>query len=231
MRSADSDRAEMVSQLLFGEPYDIIQQTEKWVYIVSLNDNYHGWIDLGQHLTSIKSEKLETNFTVLAPLKFNTEKGEVALSIGSAVNTKNEQTYAGIISGEPILDAQKLVAIANQFLNTPYLWGGKTIWGADCSGFVQSVFKCAKINLPRDAYQQANVGQTVNFVEEVKPLDLAFFDNAAGKITHVGILLDSQTIIHASSFVRIDAFDQNGIFNKNLGKYTHNLRIIKRVLG
>ena len=84
--------------------------------------------------------------------------------------------------------------------------------------------------MPRDASQQVEVGESLTFVEESRPGDLAFFENAEGKIVHVGIMLDNQRIIHASGKVRIDTLDSTGIFNKELNKHTHRLRVIKNIL-
>jgi len=120
--------------------------------------------------------------------------------------------------------------IASLYLNAPYLWGGRSPLGIDCSGFTQVVFKAAGVRLPRDAYQQAEVGQTLGFVEEASEGDLAFFDNAEGKIIHVGIVLKDRFIIHASGKVRIDKLDHQGIFNRETGKYSHTLRVIKRIV-
>jgi len=117
------------------------------------------------------------------------------------------------------------------FVNTPYLWGGRSVFGVDCSGFTQVVFKCMTVPLLRDAHQQATQGETVQELEEVRCGDLAFFDNEAGRITHVGILFDSNTIIHASGKVRIDTIDKSGILNSETGQRTHKLRIIKRVIN
>ena len=121
--------------------------------------------------------------------------------------------------------------LATKYLNAPYLWGGRSIWGIDCSGFTQLVFKMLGIKIRRDAYQQADQGITLGFIEEAEPGDLAFFDNEDGKIIHVGILLGQGKIIHASGKVRIDRIDHQGIFNEETGKYSHKLRIIKRILG
>jgi hypothetical protein len=114
------------------------------------------------------------------------------------------------------------------FMNAPYLWGGRSIFGIDCSGFTQMVFRQFGIRIKRDAWQQAEQGELVGFIQEARVGDLAFFDNEEGRITHVGIMLDNNRIIHASGKVRIDAIDPQGIFNKELNKYTHKLRIVKR---
>jgi gamma-D-glutamyl-L-lysine dipeptidyl-peptidase len=114
------------------------------------------------------------------------------------------------------------------FLDTPYLWGGKTACGIDCSGFSQQVFKQFGIKLPRDSYQQAEAGEVVGFLMEAQCGDLAFFDNEEGRITHVGIMLGNDEIIHSSGKVRIDKIDSQGIINSETGARTHKLRIIKR---
>jgi cell wall-associated NlpC family hydrolase len=122
-----------------------------------------------------------------------------------------------------------LEIVAKQFLGTAYLWGGRTVFGIDCSGFVQMVFKLFNYKLPRDAYQQAEMGEAIGFLAEAKPGDLAFFDNEQGKITHVGILLSPHQIIHASAVVRMDPIDQAGIVSSSTGLRTHQLRTIRRI--
>ena len=125
--------------------------------------------------------------------------------------------------------AQEILQVAKFYLNAPYLWGGRSVFGIDCSGFTQIVFKQFNLYLHRDAYQQAQQGELINFLEEAKTGDLAFFDNSDGHITHVGIIIDNNKIIHASGKVRIDFIDSQGIFNHELQRYTHTLRIIKRI--
>ena len=102
--------------------------------------------------------------------------------------------------------------------------------GLDCSGFTQAVFRLNGISLPRDASQQSGIGQVINLVTEALPGDLAFFDNDEGMITHVGLILDSTSIIHASGKVRIDALDHQGIYNVETNKYSHRLRLIRRIM-
>ena len=123
-----------------------------------------------------------------------------------------------------------ILGIASVFLNTAYLWGGKSVYGIDCSGFVQSVFKMINIGLPRDADMQSEKGEVVGFLQEARCGDLAFFDDENGKIIHVGILINDEQIIHSSGIVRIDAIDNEGIINGTTKKRTHRLRIIKRFI-
>ena len=117
------------------------------------------------------------------------------------------------------------------YLKAPYVWGGKSIFGLDCSGLVQQLYGLVGIQLPRDARQQVEHGQPVHFVVQARPGDLAFFDNAEGRIVHVGLVLEEGRILHAHGEVRIDPLDHNGIYNKDLGRYTHKLRIIRRLLA
>ncbi|MBK7268756.1 MAG: C40 family peptidase [Flavobacteriales bacterium] len=126
--------------------------------------------------------------------------------------------------------ADLIDAYMHPFLGAPYLWGGRTPTGVDCSGLTQMLFMLMGIYLPRDAYQQAEEGDPVELVDLAEPGDLAFFDNAEGRITHVGIVLPERRILHASGRVRIDALDQEGIFDAEQGKYSHKLRLVKRVL-
>ena len=124
---------------------------------------------------------------------------------------------------------EKITENALIYLNAPYLWGGRTPLGIDCSGLTQMIYRLQGIDLPRDAYQQAKVGTTLSFIEESEPGDLAFFDNEEGKVIHVGIILKDNHIIHASGKVRIDRIDQQGIFNSEIGNHTHKLRLIKSI--
>jgi cell wall-associated NlpC family hydrolase len=90
------------------------------------------------------------------------------------------------------------------------------------------VYKFLNIYLPRDSWQQAELGETIEFLTKANCGDLCFFDSEEGRITHVGILLDNNTIIHSSGKVRIDKIDSAGITNSDTGQQTHKLKLIKR---
>lgn len=238
----------MVTQLLFGEHFAILEtHTDGWSRIRNAADQYEGWVNNRQfRLISKKTfDMLGRNATVLAgdlqeALSIKKEKTTFPVLMGSVlpgcergkfIIEGTEYFYHGeTVKAGVKPDRKKIVHTAMLFLHAPYLWGGKSEFGIDCSGFTQVVFRVNGIRLPRDAYQQADMGETLNFVEEAQPGDLAFFDNAAGKITHVGILTDSRHIIHASGMVRLDPFDLHGIYNAEKKSYSHNLRLIKRVI-
>ncbi len=118
--------------------------------------------------------------------------------------------------------ALRIQETARMFINTPYLWGGRSLWGVDCSGLVQLVAAMVGIKMPRDAYQQAQVG-TKKMWDSAAPGDLAYFSNKEGKVTHVGILLENSYIIHAHGRVRIDQLTPAGIVSTDTGKQTHTL--------
>ena len=246
VRTEPSDRSEMSSQLLFGDHFTILETTDKWVRILTANDDYEGWVDHKQF-----EEIGQASFVALQDL--NSILG-LAISHEVTKTSSNEKLHLIAGSNIPItldnffylrdtkykLEGETIspekdhfrTGVANAamfYLNAPYLWGGKSIFGIDCSGLTQMVFRQFGIKLRRDAYQQAEQGELVAFLQEVKAGDLAFFDNEEGRIIHVGIMLDNERIIHASGRVRIDAIDNQGIYASEWNRYSHKLRIIKRI--
>ena len=247
-RKESSDKSEMVTQLLFGEHFQVLETQGAWCRIKIAYDNYECWIDKKQYLsigqptydileateTFISNELIQvitdSKTGILFPIVIacslpNFDNGECAVE---------NQTYlyeGAYINGHLPFTKIGILETAMMFLNTPYLWGGKSPFGIDCSGFTQMVYKLNGIKLLRDAYQQAEQGETLSFVEEAEPGDLAFFDNEEGRIVHVGIVMDDNKIIHASGKVRIDGFDHQGIFNNEKGNYSHRLRLLKRIVG
>lgn len=223
LRADSSDKSEIVSQLLYGESADIIEVKDNWTKIITHYDNYEAWMDTKQ-ISPVSDEFVTSRKRNLVKEPFQstmTESGKVLLSMGSEVNFETTAPTRGRDLSESIVNCAK------EFLNVPYLWGGKSFFGIDCSGFTQIIYKIHGIKIPRDAYQQAEIGDALTFIEEAKPGDLAFFENKEGRIHHVGIILADQKIIHAHGKVRIDSLDSSGIFNKDQNKHTHKLRFIR----
>jgi hypothetical protein len=237
VRERPSDSSEMVSQLLFGEPVQTISFEQNWCKIITILDQYEGWVDL-KHIESLTEEEKNNwlnncSFQLPKTLTIEGDFGNFISSRGAFIS-KNEQsfsigknTYECLsISDENI---PNLIDLAANYLNSPYLWGGKSIFGIDCSGFVQAVFRFFKILLPRDAKDQYLLGESIT-IQNIKEGDVAFFGNKEGKITHVGILDGKDKIIHASGWVRWDYFDEKGITNIKTGQLTHKLSGIKRFI-
>ncbi|MBO6212283.1 SH3 domain-containing protein [Algoriella xinjiangensis] len=241
LRAEARDSSEMVSQILFGERLIILEELEKWTKVQLAFDGYEGWVDPKQILTVSEAEYLanSTDKFAINPYNHAMECGlPMTLTIGAEVRSLRENKisigpkcfeYFGVYtSGKK--SKEQLVEIAKAYLNVPYLWGGKSSFGIDCSGLTQQVYKIGGYKIPRDAYEQAEMGEVLSFVEEAEPGDLAFFDNADGKIIHVGIMCGNGKILHAHGKVRIDPIDTNGIFNTDSQKYSHRLRCIRKII-
>ncbi|PLX10558.1 MAG: hydrolase Nlp/P60 [Marinilabiliales bacterium] len=243
VRERPSERSEMTNQLLFGDLFEILEKKDEWCLIKTIDDNYEGWANSLQldlisesDFSAYKNSKRVYSLSTSNTAKRKESNNSYQYTFGSRLVLFDNNSFEidGIKylnEGKTTLDLSdlSLIDIAKFYLGSPYLWGGRSIFGIDCSGFVQICFKITGTLLPRDASQQVNYGETVNFIEETQVGDLAFFENEEGAIVHVGILLNNKSIIHASGYVKIDDIDHNGIFNKKLNRYTHKLRIIKRI--
>ena len=241
MRKEPSHRSEMVSQLLFGEYITVGEGKEDFVHVTCLYDGYEGWVQANQ-LERVESVLETTSYTNGFASLVTVNNTSVQVPYGAPVfNPQSLSTNVAdnqisyLVQPQQIWHSQNmtvnetaLTAAYQPFLNTPYLWGGKSVFGIDCSGFAQQVFKLFGVKLLRDAYLQAEQGTAVASVEETKPGDLAFFQNEKGRITHVGIVLRDKKIVHASGRVRIDAIDAEGINNLTTGKRSHHLHSIRR---
>lgn len=240
VKKENSHRAEMVNQLLFGETVDVVEEREEWLHIKSTYDGYEGW--LTNHMIAAleaKPDVLSQHFVttgLMNPLTLPNQL--VNLPMGSTLTGFDEETrllwdgqhkYHGTYRDtKKAFDEDLLLRTVHAWLNAPYLWGGRTFMGVDCSGFVQVVYKVLGIKLFRDAYQQAEQGEQIKNLADAKLGDLGFFVNAAGRIIHVGLMMDAEKIIHASGKVRIDKIDEEGITNTDTGKRTHQLVSIRR---
>jgi gamma-D-glutamyl-L-lysine dipeptidyl-peptidase len=244
-RREPSSQSEMVTQLLFGECFEIIGQQDDWQQVRHAYDGYECWIS-GKQFQPISREtfkKLEETpppctSELIQVIRNTTDNSLFPIVIGSVLPffrhnecsfAGNHYVYEGDVAEPSVLDKNGVVETAFLFLNAPYLWGGRSPLGIDCSGFSQMVYKLNGGKLKRDAYQQAEQGNLLSFIEEAEPGDLAFFDNEEGRIIHVGIILSDNRIIHASGKVRIDKLDHYGIYNDDERNYTHRLRLLKRI--
>lgn len=241
VRAEGSDKAEIITQLLFGDHYEVLEEDEKWIRIRNHFDQYEGWICRKQlfEITGKEYDEMSLNHfpmcgSLTGQIIHNEENHDITkgavLPFFHQGDVKIRSERAKFIGEINQPGADHLMEYAMSYLNTPYLWGGRSPFGIDCSGFAQITYKLSGYQLPRDAYQQAEHGFDVPFVEMSEPGDLAFFDNAEGRINHVGIVTEPGKIIHASGRVKIDLLDSQGIFDPQIKRYTHKLRMIRRII-
>jgi len=248
VRADIGNKSEMVTQLLFGEAFEVLRSKDDYLFVKLAYDGYEGWIDKRQQVAvdeafykSLNAERQPiTDLSTHAMLLKLGQEESLHILPGSTLPFLSDDNFSidttdylflGL-SRMPDRDdfKQELEECARYFLNAPYLWGGRSVFGIDCSGYVQLVYKYFGVRLKRDAWQQAEQGRVVDFLQETRAGDLAFFDDDEGQIIHVGILLNESEIIHASGRVKIDRLDHTGIFSVDEQRYTHKLRIVKRMV-
>lgn len=237
VRKENSDTAEMVTEILFGDHFKVLEKQKKWSKIRIAYDSYEGWIDNKQYQLLTQEAYLSYHNSADAFLvdlvDFAVGENQQLTPLSVGANLKAASLFKLQCEGQQVngkIDKSKLVDLASIYLNAPYLWGGKTPFGIDCSGLTQMVYKIAGIPLLRDASQQVTQGDPLSFIEESEPGDLAFFDNNEGDIIHVGIVLENNYIIHAHGKVRLDRLDHTGIYNVDTNRYSHKLRVIKKII-
>ena len=257
VRKEPSHLSEITTQLLFGELFRIYETRDNWHLVCNAWDNYEGWIPEKQAVMIDEKEFLRllnadtpVVMDLVQLIANESQKTMFAIPLGSAlpglegqfVNIAGENfRFEGQVSDTSGVEdiespeekrefCQNLVEDAMMYLHSPYLWGGRSPFGIDCSGLVQMVYRLRQIKILRDASQQATQGEVVSLLDEAEPCDIVFFDDEEGAINHVGILADRFRVIHASGSVRIDAIDHQGIFDGKQEKYTHKLRLIKRII-
>ncbi len=237
IRLEASDKSELVTQALYGDLFKVLEQRKKWSRIRFAYDKYEGWIDNKQYLEIDKDQYNDLTESHLNLSKdlieyISDENGGLyPIPVGSDLNGISllNHSYDGNSISE-VSEKSNIIKTAFLYLNAPYLWGGKTPFGIDCSGFTQMVYKLNGYKLLRDASEQATQGMALSFIEESEPGDLAFFDNSEGDIIHVGIIMADNHIIHAHGKVRIDRLDHSGIYNTDTNTHTHRLRVIKKII-
>lgn len=244
MRIETSDTSEMINQLVFGEHFEILDKDKKWSYIRLAFDGCEGFIDNKQYeeittdVFAKLSEEKKHYAGELIDFITDAKNNLTTIPLGARLpfykeNNFNINNSTFVYDGKVNtgkLPKSAIIETAFLFLNVPYLWGGKTPFGIDCSGFTQTVYKLCGYELQRNAAQQAKQGEVLSFIEESEAGDLAFFDDEDGNIIHVGIVMNDYNIIHAHGKVRIDKLDHSGIYNVDTQKHTHRLRMIKKML-
>ena len=235
VRKQHADDSEMISQLLFGEPITISNKSSNWIFITSHFDNYSGWVDEKQisYLSQSEFTSWCSSFVLQQKqrLEINSAIGKQLIYGGSFIGAENKfkiGTRIFELRGKGLENKLSPISNIKKYVNAPYLWGGKTESGIDCSGLSQLYFKLKNIPIQRDASQQVNTGKLIEYNKHKKG-DLAFFKNTIGKVIHVGIIIEKNKIIHASGRVRIDLLDAKGIFNNETNSYSHALYQIKRI--
>ncbi|MBX2877524.1 MAG: C40 family peptidase [Saprospiraceae bacterium] len=246
IRNSASQKSEMISQLLYGELVEVLERKgRQWVKVRCAHDNLVGWVATNQleWITPSEFESYQDNFAFVLDVFQALATGDAFLPLTLGARLPNfdglrfaigEKTFnfpgQAVFPKDLAQGPEIIQKIARKFLNAPYLWGGRSPFGVDGPGLIQVVFGIAGYPLPREASQQVEQGENVDFAEQAKPADLAFFENQKGRITHTGIVLPEGKIIHVHGKVRIDKLDHYGIFSKDKGGYTHRLRIIKRLI-
>jgi cell wall-associated NlpC family hydrolase len=257
LHSGPSHQSEMTDQLLFGESFELLESRGAWRYIRRNTDGYEGWLESTDFvelpLEETSKKKPSETYVVQKPMARVKNHDQTMWIPGGSVlphydpgtgnfaiggqnyflmdhpsTIGNKTSPAGVKDPDAVHKCAERAALG--YLNAPYLWGGKTIMGIDCSGLTQVVLRMCGYELPRDSHQQVHHGQVLDFISGARAGDLAFFDNEEGEVIHTGIMLGTNRIIHASSRVRVDYVDQQGIYNKELKKYTHKLRVIKKII-
>ena len=245
-RLEPADPSEIRMQLVFGDLVRIIDVQKNWTNLEMVKYDYSCWVDT-KHICFLEEEEFnsilnqkEIRVKDYTSSIINKSNNEITHLVKGSIlpNYKNKSfsfgsqsfTFLGNTNEDLKTSKEEIVKTSLEYLNSPYLWGGNSPYGIDCSGLSQMSYNLHGIQIPRDACDQATVGETISLIEESEPGDLAFFDNDEGIITHVGIILKNMEIIHASGHTRIDKFDHQGIYRKDFGRYTHNLRIIKKII-
>jgi len=236
IRSITEDTSEVVTQLLYGDHFKVLEQRKHWSKIRVAFDGCEGWVKniqitiIDELLYSTLETKENPEFSIdLVSFIESGTNNLLPIVMGSMIDTSFNHKHEGTLISKK-QGKSKLIRTALLYLNSPYLWGGKTPFGIDSSGFTQMVYKINGYSLLRHAAEQATQGEALSFIEECEAGDLAFFDNNEGVIDHVGMVMENNYIIHVYGKVRIDRIDHTGIFNADTKTYTHKLRVFKKIL-
>ncbi len=249
VRAEAREGAEQNTQMLFGELCAILEEQPRWYRIRLESDGQEGWAD-AKMICPMKPEEykshktaLKTAATVAMPMAYAVSENNgqtIPLTAGTKLTNYQDGRFevlgvgfridpSMVITKSLDLNEQNLLQAVRFFLNIPYLWGGKNAMGMDCSGFTQIVMSLFGKNLPRNASEQVTCGRIISALSKAKAGDLVFFDHEDGKISHVGIVIDPERVIHCSGRVKVEKLDETGVFNAETGSYSHHLVTIRRI--
>lgn len=245
IRAHAREKSEMTSQLLLGEPVTLLEAAGAYQRVRCCDDDFEGFVRADQLLSVDERtfRRLRDNpaFALDVWSSLLGEKVGLPVTFGARLNDfdgmrlrhgQERFSFSGqaVLSEDLRTEADLLIRFARRWLYAPSLTGGRTPAGVDPAAFVQLVARLVNVKLPRTAEAMSLHGRMVDFVVQAQPADLAFCDDRRGRINHVGILLPGSRILHVGDRVRVDAVDHYGVFNYELGRYTHRLRIVKRLL-
>jgi hypothetical protein len=246
VRNHPTQKSEMLTQILFGELVEIMEERGKaWCLIRCLWDDAVGWVASNQivalNLAELPLFQKEEGLSLELFQPITASDHFLPVPMGARFPGfdgirfrffQKDYNFTGqvIFPTKSIANRPLLVKIARRYLHAPFMWGGRSPLGIDAPGLVQMAFKLSGIRLPRTADQQVLQGQQIDFAEQASPGDVAFFENNTGRIVHTGIVLADNQILHAFGKVRVDVMDHFGIFDKDKKKYTHRLRVVKSFL-
>lgn len=251
VRALARESAEQNTQMLFGETCQITATSEdaRWYQVRLDGDGQEGWVD-AKMVTPMTDKEYRayrkayaSAAVVVFPMAYAMSENNgqtIPLTAGTRLPDYQDGRFSvlgvgfridpGMVAVQPlVLNELNLLQAVRFFLNVPYLWGGRNALGMDCSGFTQVVMGLFGKRLLRNASEQATQGRTVTDLNKAKAGDLAFFDHTDGRISHVGLVIDSSRIIHCSGRVKVEKLDATGIWSAERGDYTHHLVRIQRV--
>ena len=253
VRAEAREGSEQLTQMLFGELCTVLEEKPRWNRVKLALDGQEGWVD-AKMICPMKSEEFKSYSLayknaamVSVPMTYAVSENNgqtIPLTAGTRLTNYKDGRFEvlgvgfridpNMVAVQPLeMNEQSLLQTVRFFLNVPYLWGGKNAMGMDCSGFTQVVMSLFGKKLLRNASEQATQGKKISDLKKVQAGDLAFFDHEDGKISHVGIVIDSERVIHCSGRVKVEKLDRRasgGVYILSAeGIHTHHLVSIRRM--
>ncbi len=241
VRSEARDASEMQTQLLLGETAKVNEVRERWVHITADHDGYRGWVNRNQ-MSELSPDEYEQwkdhpkrRHSPFASFRIHNETESLWVpTVAPVVIEDNRvripETTFSFADRPRLLRHDSIIETAHEFLGTPYLWGGRTDTGIDCSGFIQTVYGIHGSGLPRDSgLQFKSVESYTKDIHQAKPGDIVYFNTGGGPITHVGFYIGDGVLLHASGNVKHNRLikEESG----NNGCFPYDQRLAGHIAG